>query len=270
MIVDSRMVRTDASSTGAAPALGRRQLVVGAPHDEPAAVGEHHLLPERLAPRLLGRAARHDERLDGREVDQRRAVGRARVRVAQVDPGGLLDGRVRRPVLRRGHPRGPVRPVVPHRGRGRTDLRGHQHHLAEHAVDEARRIVGGQVLGQLDRLVDGHRFGDVVGVQQFPDRDPQDRPVDGGQPLQRPALQVRGDQVVDVRGVLGHAARHRHRVGVQRRHLGVALRQQARATRRPRQGSARAPRPRTAGRPRACGPDACHGLRDGQAFTRPR
>ena len=32
----------------------------------------------------------------------------------------------------------------------------------QHAVDEPRRVVGGQLLRQLDRLVDRHRVGDVV------------------------------------------------------------------------------------------------------------
>ena len=135
-----------------------------------------------------------------------------------------------------------------------------------------------RLLGQLDGLVDGDRFGNVVGVQQLPHRHPQHRPVDGGQPFQRPALQMRRDEVVDVRGVLGHAARHRHRVRVQRATRRIRSRAKAfRAVGDLGGGDARAPPPRTAGRRRACGPDAGPGRSRsafarsaGQAFTRPR
>ncbi len=60
-------------------------------------------------------------------------------------------------------------------------------------------------------------------MQQLPHRDAQDRAVDGGQALQRPPLQVRGDQVVDVRRVLGDAVGDGHGVRVQHRDLGVAV-----------------------------------------------
>ncbi|SLD60540.1 Uncharacterised protein [Mycobacteroides abscessus subsp. massiliense] len=53
-------------------------------------------------------------------------------------------------------------------------------------------------------------------MQQLPHRDPQDRTVDRRQPGQRPALEVRGNQLVDVRGMLGDAVRDGHRVRVQR------------------------------------------------------
>jgi hypothetical protein len=107
------------------------------------------------------------------------------------------------------------------RGRGGTDSRCHQHDLPQHPVDEPWRLVGGQLLGQLDRLVDGDGLGHVVGVQQFPHRDAQECPVHGGQPFQRPALQVRTDQVVDMRGVPGDPVRHGQGVRIEFGDIGI-------------------------------------------------
>ena len=100
-MVDSRMVRTDDVERAAwLLPLGGRQFVVGAPHDEPTSVGEHDLLPERLTPVLLGRAAGHDEGLDRREVHQRAELIEREFGVTEIDPSRLVDGRVGRPVLR--------------------------------------------------------------------------------------------------------------------------------------------------------------------------
>jgi hypothetical protein len=60
-------------------------------------------------------------------------------------------------------------------------------------------------------------------MQQLPHRDPQDGPVHGGQSVQCPALQMRRDQIVDMRRVLGDAASHRRRVGIQLRDIGIRL-----------------------------------------------
>ena len=62
----------------------------------------------------------------------------------------------------------------------RPDLRGHQHHLAEHAVDEPRRFIGGQFFGEFDGLIDSDGLRNIVGVEQFPHRDAQNSAVDGG------------------------------------------------------------------------------------------
>lgn len=95
---------------------------------------------------------------------------------------------------------------------GRTQLRGHQHDLAQHPVDKARRVVGRQLLGQLDGLVDDHRLRHIRRVEQLPYRDAQNGAIHGGQPVQRPAPQMRGDQVVDVGGVFTDPSSHRGRV----------------------------------------------------------
>ena len=81
----------------------RRHIVVGAPHDQPPAVGRHHLLRERFAPRLLGQPPRHEERLDGREVDDAAQLVKRDNRIPQIDLRGVLEAVVGRPVLRYGH-----------------------------------------------------------------------------------------------------------------------------------------------------------------------
>src|ERR687889_627398 len=50
--------------------------------------------------------------------------------------------------------------------------------------------------GELDRLVDDHGVGDVVGPEQLEDGHAQDRPVDVGQPVDRPVRRVGVDQLV--------------------------------------------------------------------------
>ena len=61
------------------------------------------------------------------------------------------------------------------------------------------------ILGQLDGLVDDDRVGHVVAPQQLVDAHAQHGAVDGGHPLQRPALGVFGEQLVDPRAVAGDA-----------------------------------------------------------------
>jgi len=68
-------------------------------------------------------------------------------------------------------------------------------------VHEGRRALGGQVPGELNRLVDGHRVGDLVLPQQLVGPDAEDVPVDRGHPVQRPSLGVGGEQLVDARPV---------------------------------------------------------------------
>jgi hypothetical protein len=73
--------------------------VVGPPHDQPPAVGEHDLLPQRFAPVLVDRAARHDERCHRRQIDDGPQLVEGQFGVTQIHPGRILDARVRRPVL---------------------------------------------------------------------------------------------------------------------------------------------------------------------------
>src|SRR5262249_44976203 len=83
--------------------IRRGPLVVGTPHDQALTVGEDDLLPERLAPRLFGRSARHDEGLDRRKVDDRPQLVQRELGIPQVNLGRLFDTGVRRPVLRYAH-----------------------------------------------------------------------------------------------------------------------------------------------------------------------
>jgi hypothetical protein len=50
VIVESRIVRTDALSTLTLVLLTQRHFVVGTPHDQSPPVGPHHFLRKRLAP----------------------------------------------------------------------------------------------------------------------------------------------------------------------------------------------------------------------------
>ena len=90
------------------------------------------------------------------------------------------------------------------RGRG-TYLRRDQDDLTQHAVDEAGRIVGGQLFGQLDGFVDGDYRWDVGGVEQLPDGDAQDGPVHRRQTGERPVREVIGDHAVEAIEILGYA-----------------------------------------------------------------
>jgi hypothetical protein len=87
----------------------------------------------------------------------------------------------------------------------------------EHAVDEVRRVVGREVPDQVHGLADRDRVGHLVDVQDLEDADAQRVAVDGRHPLQRPALGVRRDQLVDPRLVLGDAADQPDGVLVHRR-----------------------------------------------------
>ena len=84
---------------------------------------------------------------------------------------------------------------------------------AEQAVDEARRVVGRQLLGQLHRLADRDRVGDVVAPEQLVDRrSAAIVAVDRRHPVQRPALGVGRDQLVDPVAVRDDALDQRDRV----------------------------------------------------------
>jgi hypothetical protein len=61
----------------------------------------------------------------------------------------------------------------------------------EQPVDERGRVVGRERPGELDGLVDDHGVGYVVPPEQLEGAQPEDGPVDGGHPVQGPALGVR-------------------------------------------------------------------------------
>ena len=72
-------------------------------------------------------------------------------------------------------------------------------------LTNAGRLRAAERLGGLDGLVDralgrDRRVGrDRVGVQHLDERDAHDRPLQRGDPVDRPALRVAADQVVEVR-----------------------------------------------------------------------
>ena len=77
---------------------------------------------------------------------------------------------------------------------------------AEHAVDEARRLVlAAKVLRQLHGLVDGHRNGHVVHVGHFEGGQPQNGAVHDGHACQRPVLGGGRQHAVDLYLVGLHA-----------------------------------------------------------------
>ena len=176
---------------------------------------------------------------------------------------------VRRPWWRRYASGSAAADRATYRRRGRADLRGHQHHLAQHAVDEGRRLVGGQFLASSTASSTATGSGRPRRAA-VPHGHPQHGAVHGGQPLQGPALQVRGDQLVDVRGVLGDPRPPPPCTG-----SAARCRRWSRPARcgrrRPPPRSCPGPRPRRAGPRHACGPDAgpvCLAVRHRQAFTR--
>src|SRR4029079_15334818 len=71
------------------------------------------------------------------------------------------------------------------------------HDGAEDAVDELRGLVGGEVADQGQRLADGDGVGYVVDVQQLEDTQSQHVAVDGGHPVEGPALGVLRQHLVD-------------------------------------------------------------------------
>ncbi len=85
----------------------------------------------------------------------------------------------------------------------------------EDPVDEARRVGAAVLLGELDRLVDRDLDRDLVVVERLLQRHPHDRALQGRDPLQRPALGVARDQLVELGavrlGALGELAGERLR-----------------------------------------------------------
>jgi hypothetical protein len=87
----------------------------------------------------------------------------------------------------------------------------------QEAVDERGRGVGGQIAGEQHGLADRDAVGHVRRPEQLVDADPQHVPVHGRHPVQRPALGVLRDQLVDPRGVHRHPADQVGGVGGHRR-----------------------------------------------------
>src|SRR4051812_710184 len=67
----------------------------------------------------------------------------------------------------------------------------------EEAVDEGRRLVRRQRVRELDRLVDRDGVRYVVVVEQLPRRQPEQRAIDARHAVERPALRVGRQQLVD-------------------------------------------------------------------------
>ncbi len=122
-------------------------------------------------------------------------------------------------------------------------------HRGQQAVDEGRGLVRGQLLRQLDGLGDRHARRDVVVPHQLVGADAQQVPVHGRHPVERPAVRVRAQQLVDALPVALHAL---DQVDGVLRHRRVGRRQPV-ARERDRV-EPRAARPRRGGRARACGP----------------
>ena len=83
----------------------------------------------------------------------------------------------------------------------------------EDPVDERRGLGAAEALGRLDGLVDRALGRDRVlarhrvGIQQLGQPDAQDRALERGDPLERPALGVLADQLVELGLVLADDAR---------------------------------------------------------------
>ena len=119
----------------------------------------------------------------------------------------------------------------------RAEVLGDVGDPAEHAVEEARAVVGGQRAGQLDGFGDRHRVVDLVDPQQLEHADAQQRAVDRGHAGHRPAFGVLGEQLVDALPVRRHAFdQHRRVVGdrgassVSRRWVSTAMGSSPRAS----------------------------------------
>ena len=105
--------------------------------------------------------------------------------------------------------------VAPRRAR-RSELLGD---AAQQPVDEPAGVLGGVLLGELDRLAD-HDRGRHVGLPaELVRAEAQHRAVDRGHALERPVLGELAQQRVDVGVVLLDAAHELHRVLVGRRRL---------------------------------------------------
>ena len=97
----------------------------------------------------------------------------------------------------------------------------------QNAVQETRGVVCRQRTGELHRLGDRDRRIDVVGVEQLEHRDPGQVAVDHGHAVERPALRVGGDHLVDAVEMRHHALDQAHRVlGHRRIAVGDALAEQ--------------------------------------------
>src|SRR5215470_730723 len=79
----------------------------------------------------------------------------------------------------------------------------------EQAVDESARLLGPELLGDLDRLVDRDLRRHLGRPQELVDRQPEDVAVDDGHPLEVPVLRELRDRVIDLRLVRLHAADER-------------------------------------------------------------
>jgi hypothetical protein len=82
----------------------------------------------------------------------------------------------------------------------------------EEPVDELRRLIGRQVRRDGDPLTDRDGRRDLDGVEHLEAPEPEDRPVDGRHPLQRPPVRVRPQLLVDVLAVREPALDERRRV----------------------------------------------------------
>ena len=77
--------------------------------------------------------------------------------------------------------------------------------------------------GRLDGLGDGHAIRDVVVVEDLPRPDAGDGPVEHGHALERPAVGVRSDRVIQLAQMRVDALDDVARIGPRRFALGVRL-----------------------------------------------
>ena len=91
----------------------------------------------------------------------------------------------------------------------RDDLRAKPHRPLERTMVPAGGVDNAVVV-----LVDDHDRIDVGRVEQFPRRETENRTVDGGKPLQRPALQMRRHDGIDLCLVVGESLDDRRGVVV--------------------------------------------------------
>src|SRR3954453_4368659 len=76
----------------------------------------------------------------------------------------------------------------------------------QQAVHEAARLLGAELLGQLDGLVEHHELGGVPLVEHLEDGEAQDVAVHGGHSLGLPVVGLTADHLVDPLLVLDRAA----------------------------------------------------------------
>src|SRR5262245_38820235 len=79
---------------------------------------------------------------------------------------------------------------------GRTELFVN---AIQQAVDEPARLLGAELLGDLDGLVDRDLRRHVRRVEQLVDRKPENVAVDDGHPVEVPVLRELRDRVIDLR-----------------------------------------------------------------------